>query len=219
MAGNGIYRYRYFTDKIMGEEMKQQKKKNEEAMGAKNTKKKNIFVQKSDGRPVIEIAKSPWEKRIDWCCMLFLVMMTLRISTTWKSLPAKIDTAFALSGQAMNTSGKGTLLIVLGLAVFLFMFLSFFSRHPYGFNYPVPVTKKNAKALYSLGSMMMAWIKLLIMILFANTVFAAIELALGGNPQTSIYITFGVSAGCLLVLIYYILQMHKLKDTAEDTGK
>ena len=199
--------------------MKQNNKKKEEANASKNGKRKNIFVQKSDNRPVIVIERSAWEKRIDWCCMLFLVMMTLRISTTWKSLPAKIDTAFALSGQATNTSGKGTLLIVLGISIFLFMFLSFFSRHPYGFNYPVTVTKKNAKSLYQLGSMMMAWIKLLIMILFANVVFSAIELALGGDPTTSVYITFGVSAGCILVLIYFLLQMRKLKDDTNATDK
>ena len=190
--------------------MKQNNKKKE--ANAKNNGRKNIFVQKSDNRPVIEMERSPLEKRLDWCCLLFLVMMTLRISTTWKSLPAKIDTAFALSGQATNTSGKGTLLIVLGISVFLFLFLSFFSRHPYGFNYPVVVPKKNAKGLYKLGSMMMAWIKLLVTVLFANVVFSAIELALGGDPTTSIYITFGVSAGCILVLIYYLLQMRKLKD-------
>lgn len=195
--------------------MKQNNKKKE----VKPSGRKNIFVQKSDNRPVIEIERSSWEKRIDWCCLLFLVMMTLRISTTWKSLPAKIDTAFALSGQATNTSGKGTLLIVLAISVFLFMFLSFFSRHPYGFNYPVAVTKQNAKQLYQLGSMMMAWIKLLIMVLFANVVFSAIDLALGGDPTTSIYITFGVSVGCLLVLIYFLLQMRKLKDDTNVASK
>ncbi|MCI8335672.1 MAG: hypothetical protein HFI72_00690 [Peptococcaceae bacterium] len=199
--------------------MKQNNKKKEEVKASKGAARKNIFVQKSDNRPVMVIERSAWEKRIDMCCMLFLVMMTLRISTTWKSLPAKIDTAFALSGQAMNTSSKGTLLIVLGISIFLFMFLSFFSRHPYGFNYPVAVTKKNAKSLYQLGSMMMAWIKLLIMILFANVVFSAIELALGGDPTTSVYITFGVSAGCIIVLIYFLLQMRKLKDETVDAGK
>ncbi len=198
--------------------MKQQKKKKEQEVEQtiKGAKYKNIFVQKSDDRPVIIMPKSPWEKRIDLCCILFLVMMTMRITTTWRNLPAKIDTAFALSGQAMNTSGKGTLLLLLGLTVFLYMFLSFFSRHPYGFNYPVAVTKKNAKQLYTLGSMMMAWIKLLIIVLFANTVFSSIALALGDNPQTSIYITYAVSAASILVLVYYLLQMRKLKDVPEE---
>ena len=198
--------------------MKQQKKKKEQETieTIKGAKYKNIFVQKSDDRPVLIMPKSPWEKRIDWCCILFLVMMTLRITTTWRNLPAKIDTAFALSGQAMNTSGKGTLLVLLGLTVFLYLFLGFFSRHPYGFNYPVAVTKKNAKQLYTLGSMMMAWIKLLIIVLFANTVFSSIDLALGNNPQTSVYITYTVSVVTILVLIYYLLQMRKLKDVSED---
>ena len=66
---------------------------------------------------------------------------------------------------------------------------------------------------------MMAWIKLLIMILFANVVFSAIELALGGDPTTSVYITFGVSAGCIIVLVYFLLQMRKLKDETVDAGK
>lgn len=198
--------------------MKQQKKKKEENWEevTKGKQYKNIFVQKTDNRPVMIMDRTDWEKRIDWCCLLFLMMMTLRIATTWKMLPAKIDTAFALSGQAMNTSGKGTLLILLALTAFLYMFLSFFSRHPYGFNYPVPVTKKNAKPLYKLGSMMMAWLKLLIVVLFANTVFASIELGLGKDPKTSVYITYGVSAACIVVLVYYLMQMRKLKDGPEE---
>lgn len=181
----------------------------------KTEKYKSIFLQKTDNRPVIVMEKQPFEKWIDIACLLLLVAMTLHISTSWKLLPAQIDTAFALSGQATNTSGKGTLLAVLGVSVFLFLFLSFFSRHPYGFNYPVPVTKKNVKALYRLGSMMMAWIKLLLIALFFNVVFSAIDLALGGNPQISIYVTYGVSLGCLLVLGYYLMQMRKLRD---DSG-
>lgn len=197
--------------------MKQQKKKKEqEVETSKGTQVKRFIVQQTDGRPVIEMPKTPWEKKIDFCCLLFLVMQTVQVAFSWRSLPAKIDTAFALSGQAMNTSGKGTLLIILGLSWFLYIFLSFFSRHPYGFNYPIEVTKKNAKKLYTLGSMMMAWVKLLLIVLFTNTVLSSVALGLGNNPGPSVYITYGVSAGTLIVLVYYLMQMRKLKDEPAD---
>ena len=96
----------------------------------------------------------------------------------WSALPDQVPSHFGISGQPDSWSGKGTLIILPAVSVFLYALLTLVSRIPQYANYIVEITADNAERQYRLARNMISILKAEIIWVFTLINWAAIGVAL-----------------------------------------
>jgi uncharacterized membrane protein len=103
-----------------------------------------------------------------------------------KKLPDRIPTHFDFAGSPDAWGSARMLLLLPGLALFLYLTITLVSRFPNSFNYPVRVSAQNKARLQSIAIHMLAWLKAeticLLLLLQYYTLEAARSSRLGLPP-------------------------------------
>jgi uncharacterized membrane protein len=73
------------------------------------------------------------------------------LSALWPDLPERVPMHFGVSGAPDAWGARATLLVPLLILVPIDILLLVLLRIPHVYNYPVRVTKENARALYTIG--------------------------------------------------------------------
>jgi uncharacterized membrane protein len=159
-------------------------------------------------RPKLHIPRSPLEKALELVSVLGMIVIALTLLLSWSGIPATIPTHFGVSGQPNSYGSKATLLLLPGIAVFLYALLTTLSFFPQVYNFPWRITEQNAWAQYRLARQMLGWLKAELIATFAWLNWEIIQTALGkANGQVfwflpvALVVVFG-TLGLYLRLLY-----------------
>jgi uncharacterized membrane protein len=134
---------------------------------------------KTSPRPVLQIPKSSLEIGLEAAAALGMLTMFYVTIKSWPLLPETIPHHFGASGKPDAWGSKWTLWLLPGISLVLYIGLTVLSRYPHIYNYPWPITEKNAAAQYHLARTLIAALKAEIVLIFAYLLQQAIQVALG----------------------------------------
>lgn len=134
-------------------------------------------------RPVLQIPKTTLEKWHDVLGILILLSMMGYIAIVWPQLPEKFAAHINAAGEVDGWGGKGGLLPLPIIGVVLYVGLTMVSKIPHTFNYLREITPENAPRQYLLARLMVSWLKVLVVALFAFLEFEVVQLAFGRPMQ------------------------------------
>ncbi len=132
----------------------------------------------------------------------------------YKRLDAEtlIPSHYNLLGEVDGWGDRSFLWALPSIAFVVYIILSILQRYPEMYNYPIKVTKKNAKSLHRLGVQLIRYIKFITIFIFAylnNRSFSsAIE---GKNSDLNLYIIGILTIGLFVVTLFSVIKMVKSK--------
>lgn len=130
-----------------------------------------------------------------------LAWVTIRALTGPERLPGRVPTHFDISGHPNAWGPAGMFLVLPGVAVILYVLMTWVSRYPSAFNFPVRVTRENRLRLEAVALGMTAWIKAEMMCLFAGIQVVTIGSARSGHgtlPPLLMPLSIGVIFGTII---------------------
>ena len=122
--------------------------------------------------------------RLDLVCdvvsVVCLLVMFILIALYWGQLPEQIPTHYGIDGQPNAWGGRGAVLILPLLSLFLFAVLTGARFLPASmYNFPVAVTEENRERLLDLGREMLSVVKACLLLAFLPMiVFLVLDLPL-----------------------------------------
>ena len=131
-------------------------------------------------RPRIELTLSLLDKRIEFACRVFLVIMWGLTIFAILKLPEIIPIHFNFSGQPDSYGNKKTLLFLPALGTIIYWGLTQLNKYPHVFNYMVKITEENAHRQYSNATRGLRFLKLSILIVF-SIIIVVVYLAATGT--------------------------------------
>lgn len=111
---------------------------------------------------------------IAWMVLVYLVVDALYGAS---KLPARIPTHFGADGMPNAWGGPESLWLLAAVGTVMAVVLTWVSRYPQVFNYPVRVTRENQARLEALALEMIAWMRLELLCLFAGIEWQTIRSA------------------------------------------
>jgi Protein of unknown function (DUF1648) len=133
----------------------------------------------SHKRPVLDLPLSRLEIVPRVLVVVGIAVCIVQLVLVWDALPASVPIHFGVTGRPDRYGSKSVLLILPAVAVALTLLLTLVARFPQSFNYPVRVTPENAPRLYRQGRLLLAWLNVLVVWLFAAIEQQTVEIALG----------------------------------------
>jgi uncharacterized membrane protein len=161
-------------------------------------------------RPKIDIPKTKIEWMLDIVGYIALTSMVVLLLMNWSSLPDKVPAHFGATGEVDRWGSKMELLIIPGIAVFLHVFMMIIEKVPETHNYPARLNESNARAFYTNSRQTLNYLKNLIDVMFAYTVYNSISIALGSKSTLGwpFFIILGL---IIIVTIWKTVKMFKIK--------
>lgn len=162
-------------------------------------------------RPKIKLTRTQWENSFDMLAIVAILYSIYIIFANYHTMPETIPSHFGFSGKPDAYGGKGTILLLPVVSIFLFLGMSLVARKPHIFNYPVSITLANAEREYILARQFLATIRAEIVGMFAYLTWSLVEVAQGK--------TFGLGALFLPVILVtmavsitiYIIRARRLR--------
>jgi len=175
----------------------------------------NLF-KKFEDRPRIKIEPTALDKIIDALSLVLLVLMLVTVFQNYGHLPDKIPTHFNSAGEVNDYGNKQMiwLLPAIGLAMSIGMF--FLNKMPHNFNYLVKITPENAKQQYTIGTRIIRFTNLFVMVVFYYISYKTVDITLHEtapvlNKWFSPIIMTLTIGGLIAVVLISVLQNNKLK--------
>lgn len=143
-------------------------------------------------RPVLKISPTPMNRVFDILAIAGLVIMFIVVLKYFSALPDRVPVDFNIFGKVhrvrlnINIAGKGDGWVskytfcyfpILGLIIYIL--LTALSRFPQTYNYPWPITEKNAAQQYRLAIDLMSRLKVIAIGLYTFLTIQGIRVALG----------------------------------------
>ena len=108
---------------------------------------------------------------INIICIIQIVGIVIYLIVAWGSIPDQIPGHFNASGEVNRWDSRGTLFIMPGIALGMFILMSVVERYPHIWNTGVRITEENKFRIYGILRSLLYTIKLVIVTAF---VFIAI---------------------------------------------
>lgn len=160
-----------------------------------------------ENRPKLKINKTKSQKVIELITLACIAFCFLYPAMHYSSLPEQVPMHFNYKGEVDSHGSKFSvwiLSIIAGVTVYGMYKLS---QYPHIFNYPVEITKDNAEKHYTNAVKMLAYMNVLIAILFAIICYQVVNIALNkGNQfgqwsEWAIYIIIGLLTVAPIVMV------------------
>ncbi|NEW08536.1 DUF1648 domain-containing protein [Paenibacillus sp. SYP-B3998] len=151
-------------------------------------------------RPVLHIPKSKLEVVHDALAIVILLGIMAYTAFVWAALPDQFPTHFDSSGKPNGWGGRGNLLLLPILSVFIYAGLTLLRKVPHKFNYLREITEANAQRQYVIAIQMLSWMKVLIVALFGFVEWNIIQAAYGYEPQAWLLV---ISVLIFLAVIFF----------------
>ena len=162
-------------------------------------------------RPKIRIQPEPFDYMIELLNLLVILCLILLPAYHYLKLPEIIPSHFDFAGKADNYAGKISIWALPAIGLFAFTGLSILQRYPQIFNYPFPVTKKNAPYLYRAAKRFLRLLKLIMSLLMLYLVYATIQYAYGVNNNFILIATVAFVGLTIVLSIGLIIVMKNYK--------
>lgn len=114
------------------------------------------------------------------------------VARAWPELPARVPMHFDLAGEPDGWGGRGSVLALPAVSLFLYLLLSAVQLLPARwYNYPVALTDENRDRQHRLAKELIVALKAAICGLFAHLTLAVLETALGRADGLGPWLVFG----------------------------
>ncbi|MEO5980552.1 MAG: DUF1648 domain-containing protein [Chryseolinea sp.] len=133
------------------------------------------------------------------------------ISYSYDALPTNIPTHFDASGRPDALNGKGSLLIIAIVAIFVYTIMTIAPYFPHGMNYPFQITPENAERQHRNMITMTRVVKPLIVLVSLYLTFAVIQNGLGKMNGLSPWFIPVEMMILLGVIAFFFIRAFKLK--------
>jgi len=143
----------------------------------------NLFKKYKD-RPKIKIEPTAFDKIIDALSFVFLILLVVMVIQHYPDLPERIPTHFDKTGQADEFGPKTSILLLPVLTLTLFAVLKVVGKFPHKFNYVVKITPENAESQYKLGTRIMRFVNLFVMLVLYYTAYKVINTSMSQETPT-----------------------------------
>jgi uncharacterized membrane protein len=114
---------------------------------------------------------------LSFVALAALVFITINAFYGPHPLPGRIPTHFDARGQVNGWGSPRSLLFFLLFSIAMYFLLTFVSRFPSLFNYPVKVTELNRPQLEQLALSLLSWTKAEMLVFFVWIEFAMVQAA------------------------------------------
>ncbi|WP_339206773.1 DUF1648 domain-containing protein [Paenibacillus sp. FSL K6-3182] len=159
--------------------------------------------------PKLTIAKSNLERWHDGISVLLLLSSVIYLIVKWPDLPQTIAIHFNGRGEADGWGSKAALVILPIISFLLFAGLALLRKIPHEFNYMTTITEQNAPYQYKTSILLLSWIKLEIVALFAYVQWAAIQVASGGASKLGIWLLPVILVILIGTIVFYVMKSKK----------
>lgn len=161
-------------------------------------------------QPKLIVPVTGLERSLNVIALIVMIWSIAYVCVQWADLPSRIPIHFNGKGQADGWGSKGTLIILPVISLLLYCGLTVMSRFPHAFNYPIPITERNAAGQYLLAKKLIGWVTLEVVALFAYITWASVQSAHGhgdGLGAWSLPIILFVVFGTLAIYFVRALRM------------
>lgn len=122
-------------------------------------------------RPRLKIELTKVDKILETVCLTLLVLLWVGTISFFSNLPDQIPSHFNVAGQADDFRNKKYIFILPIIATAVYVGLTMLNKYPHIYNFPVTVTRENAKRLYTSATRLIRFLKLFIVVIFSGIVF------------------------------------------------
>lgn len=136
-----------------------------------------------ESRPILNMQRTPLQKWMNILSLLIIGATTIYLILNFATLPKEIPVHFNFRGDIDNWAPKGSIFILWGIGILIYILNTRTQLIPHKFNYIVEITEVNAEKQYQLGVRMMTILNLELMMIIAYLHWAIIE-----NVQLNTYI-------------------------------
>lgn len=157
-------------------------------------------------RPKIKLIPTTSDKLVDLLGWLILLALWGWTVTHYSTLPGTIPTHFNAAGEADGFGSKASIIGLPIIATLLFIGLTVLNRYPHIFNYPSPVTQDNALRLYTLGTRMLRYLKLVLVVVFGGIELMTIQNAAGKATGLGVWFLPLTLVLIFIPLIYFVVK-------------
>ena len=161
-------------------------------------------------RPKLDIPKTRLEWLFDIIGYIALASIVVILVLNWGKLPDEVPVHFGVNGEADRWGSKFELLILPGIAILLTIFMTVLEKRPETHNFPSQFNESNAEAFYTNSRQTMNYIKNIINVLFAYTVYHTVDSALGADTKLG-WPFYVLLALIFIVIIWKMVKMNKIK--------
>lgn len=130
-------------------------------------------------RPVLRLSRTIGEMLLDGVALGLLGFLAVTLITNWSALPESIPIHFGFLGKSDATGDKTLLLVIPFFALCSLVAFSALRRIPHRLNFVIIISEENAERQYRNALMMMAWIKVEIVTVFAYVGWSMVQIGLG----------------------------------------
>jgi uncharacterized membrane protein len=155
-------------------------------------------------RPKLKIPRSPLEIVLEVLAILGILIHALLLVYYWPILPESIPTHFGFSGDADSWGGKSSLIILLVVNIGMYLMLAVLHYFPHVYNYTVEITEKNAREQYYNARLMMNFMKVEIVWVFAYIEWGTVQTALGNATVLDGTVMLGSIIVLTVITLYFI---------------
>lgn len=160
-------------------------------------------------RPKIKIELSATDKAVEligWVALLTIWFITI---TSYSNLPDTIPTHYNGAGKVDGFGNKINILMLPLVATILFVGLTILNKFPHIFNYPTKITEENAFTQYTYATMLIRYLKLILVVIFATILFKTIQYT--GGQAFSLWFLPMTMGLIFIPLVFYINKSLKKK--------
>lgn len=164
------------------------------------------------GRPILTLEWKFLDILLEAAAGLCIIVATVIVLSQYGALPDRIPTHYNAHGAADDYGSKSSLFFLLAINFGTYLMITWVTRMPQNFNYPVQITAYNAAYQYRLSMRLLRWIKLAIALNFSWMLYAAIQSVQDGSdrlPAAFIISFFGSLFIPLVVYFYLASRRHK----------
>ncbi|BDD01102.1 DUF1648 domain-containing protein [Persicobacter psychrovividus] len=152
----------------------------------------------------------------DYIVLTFILSAFIFLATYpvmyYDQLPQQIPIHYGLDGLPDRYGSKVDIFLLPIIAWITCFSLYFLNKFPHLFNYPVKITKRNARRQYRMSTKMLRHLNALLLLLFSVMVYWEVEIARGNRQGFNNYIFFGLMLALTVLIGYYVYQGRQQKD-------
>ncbi|MFM9946367.1 MAG: DUF1648 domain-containing protein [Saprospiraceae bacterium] len=158
----------------------------------------------------INLKKSVLEKICDALALTGLALLLILIAVYWSKLPDTIPIHFNLAGEADGWGRKATILVLPGIALFIYVTMTLVIQSSKNINYPVRITPENAERQYRLARHLIAVMKAAVVWGLLGLTWLILRTALSAGAQLGSWPAF-VLVGSVFAIVggYFVMALKK----------
>jgi uncharacterized membrane protein len=160
-------------------------------------------------RPRVKPELTPADWMLEAVALITMVSLIGFIAYNYPKLPDIIPTHFNAAGNADDHGGKGSILFLPGIAVFIYILMTLINLVPHTFNFPGKITPQNALRQYTLATRLVRYLKTVLLLLFFYISYTTTRVVF--NEAAGLGLWFmPVFLGLVMIpiIVYMIVALH-----------